>query len=299
MTQLRLERLADVPLSRVVAAWNECFSDYYVPIAMDVPSFAAAKLGNEDLHPELSFLAFADGREAPIGFLLNAVRTVDGERIAWNGGTAVHPDFRGRGVGAALLEKAMETYREQGVAAALLEAFVQNEGAQRLYRRFGYERFDTLHGMEAAGAVDFGLDSAEIPSGSTYRIERRPPSALEGLRFAPETPPWQTMRQSAKTGEALVAEDAAGRPVGYALRRRSPAATTLLQCAVDPALSDEAAAGATRRLLGAVFSGGDAAGSTRRRTVFAAPASQPALRAALASAGFEDKYALVHMRLRF
>jgi len=296
----RLERMADVPLSRVVDAWNDCFSDYYVPIAMDMTAFVAAKLASEDVHPERSFVVFAEGREAPVGFLLNAFRDVDGERFAWNGGTAVHPDYRGKGVGALLLAKAQETYREHGVDTALLEAFVQNEGAVRLYRRFGYETFDMLHGMAAEGAVDFG--ETEPRESAAFRVELRPASALDELRFAPSLTPWQTMRQSAKTGEALVAYGAAGRPVGCALRRRTPAATTLLQCAVDPALPEAEASAATRLLLRAVFAPGSeaaGAGAPVRRSVFAAPASQPALRAALAAAGFEDKYALVHMRLRF
>ncbi|HZG78928.1 MAG TPA: GNAT family N-acetyltransferase [Paenibacillus sp.] len=290
MLNLRFKPLADVPLSVAVAAWNECFADYYVPIALDVAAFAAVKLGGEDIHPELSSFAFAEGRDAPIGFVLNALRTIDGALVAWNGGTAVHPDYRGRGVGAALLERATSTYRAQGVRTALLEAFVQNEGAIRLYRRFGYETFDTVHGMEATGDVDFG--SAQ----SATRIEARPASAIDGLRFAPETPQWQTMRQSAKTGEALVLEDAGGRPVCYALRRRTSSATTLLQCAVDPALPAGDAADATRGLLRAVFEG-DSGADARRRVAYAVPASRPGLRAALASAGFADKYALAHMRL--
>jgi ribosomal protein S18 acetylase RimI-like enzyme len=296
MSTLRLKPLSDVPISVAVAAWNECFADYYVPISLNAAAFAAVKLGGEDIHPELSYLAFAEGRDAPIGFVLNALRTIDGESVAWNGGTAVHPDFRGRGVGAALLERATATYRAQGARTALLEAFVQNEGAIRLYRRFGYETFDTVHGMEAADGVDFGGEDAA----DRLRMEARPATALDGLRFAPETPQWQTMRQSAKTGDALVLEGADGRAVGYALRRRTPAATTLLQCAVDPALPADEAAAATRRLLRAVFAADAADGAEgRRRIAYAVPASQPGLRAALAAAGFADKYALAHMRLRF
>ncbi|MGH9881544.1 MAG: GNAT family N-acetyltransferase, partial [Pyrinomonadaceae bacterium] len=44
-----------------------------------------------------SFIAFVEGK--PVGFLLNGIRNNSGGKFAWNGGTAVVPAFRGKGVG--------------------------------------------------------------------------------------------------------------------------------------------------------------------------------------------------------
>jgi GNAT superfamily N-acetyltransferase len=42
--------------------------------------------------------------------VLNAVRDVDGIRIriAWNGGTAIAPAFRGQGIGRKMMERYLE-----------------------------------------------------------------------------------------------------------------------------------------------------------------------------------------------
>ncbi len=47
--------------------------------------------------------------------------------------------FRGRGVAAALLGEAERYAREQGVAALGVGVLAGNAGAERLYRRFGFE----------------------------------------------------------------------------------------------------------------------------------------------------------------
>ena len=51
---------------------------------------------------------------------------------------AVHPSFRGWGVGTALLERAEEAARSQGKATMALGVLGDNAGAIRLYERHGY-----------------------------------------------------------------------------------------------------------------------------------------------------------------
>lgn len=52
---------------------------------------------------------------------------------------AVHPQFRGQGVGRALLKFVLHAAVERGAAAALLEVRKSNLHAQALYRSFGFE----------------------------------------------------------------------------------------------------------------------------------------------------------------
>jgi RimJ/RimL family protein N-acetyltransferase len=52
-------------------------------------------------------------------------------------GILVHQDHRGSGVGSALLERALELARSK-YEVVFLTVFTVNEGAQRLYRRFGF-----------------------------------------------------------------------------------------------------------------------------------------------------------------
>ena len=52
---------------------------------------------------------------------------------------------RDRGLGAILMEQALDGFRRAGLRRAYLEVTVQNEAAVRLYRRLGFRRVRTLY----------------------------------------------------------------------------------------------------------------------------------------------------------
>jgi ribosomal-protein-alanine N-acetyltransferase len=52
---------------------------------------------------------------------------------------AVHPDYRGRGIGRKLLAVALREAIENGAVEAMLEVRANNLAAQALYRDFGFE----------------------------------------------------------------------------------------------------------------------------------------------------------------
>jgi len=52
---------------------------------------------------------------------------------------AVHPDWRGRGLGELLLLSLLEQARRRGAQTATLEVRLSNQTAQRLYHKYGFE----------------------------------------------------------------------------------------------------------------------------------------------------------------
>lgn len=52
----------------------------------------------------------------------------------------VHPEFQGRGVGSALLTRAMAGYLEQGIEFVSLNTQINNIASHRLYERFGFTK---------------------------------------------------------------------------------------------------------------------------------------------------------------
>jgi RimJ/RimL family protein N-acetyltransferase len=71
-------------------------------------------------------------------------------------GMMVHPAWRGRGVGSALMTKALEWARQTGVEKVALSVYPDNGAARALYRKFGFVEEGRLsgHSKKAVGYRD-------------------------------------------------------------------------------------------------------------------------------------------------
>jgi aminoglycoside 6'-N-acetyltransferase len=94
-------------------------------------------------------------------------------------GLSVAEDWRGRGVGTALMDAAETWARGHGASRMILDLAAANSGAKRLYRRLGYE----VHGLLMDKPLD-GAPAGERPARSTGR-EDVPTLAGEVVRLRP------------------------------------------------------------------------------------------------------------------
>jgi ribosomal protein S18 acetylase RimI-like enzyme len=240
---IEIRRLSSCSFDQAVKIWNEGFKGYFVDMTLSLDVYLS-RLVREGLSPEFSLVAFCDGR--PVGFLLNGFRENSGRTIAWNGGTGVSPEFRGRGVGKVLVKATLDLYDEFGVDVAMLEAISTNEPAIALYKQFGYEVVDRLISLRHEGGLPEHLFNRE--HSKSYVAERVAPHVVGSLEFYEELAPWQTHWQnvSRNQGAALIVSDASGVPVGYALSKKTYDAqgrTTeiaLYQCVAKPGVDAEA-----------------------------------------------------------
>ena len=69
-------------------------------------------------------------------------RCVVSERELGHAPEQVH---RGKGLGTALLRRALTGFCEVGLERAMLEVTAQNSGAVRLYQRLGFRRVKTVY----------------------------------------------------------------------------------------------------------------------------------------------------------
>lgn len=80
------------------------------------------------------------GKVAPDGLLRLGMEE---ERTGWISSAFVSEDARGKGIGTALINAAIEACRASGRRFVSLAVANKNEGAQRLYKKLGFEEFMT------------------------------------------------------------------------------------------------------------------------------------------------------------
>lgn len=93
-------------------------------------------------------------------------------------GLSVLPEWRGRGVGTALMDAAEAWAREHGAARMILDLAASNTGALRLYERLGYQ----THGVLMDKPLDGASATSRTPAPSR---EDLPTLAGELVRLRP------------------------------------------------------------------------------------------------------------------
>jgi ribosomal protein S18 acetylase RimI-like enzyme len=83
-----------------------------------------------------------------IGYLVRGpwLQLESAAHVAEVRGIAVAPDRQGEGIGARLLEAAIERAREEGIRKLVLRVLSSNPGARRLYERRGFVVEGTIRG---------------------------------------------------------------------------------------------------------------------------------------------------------
>lgn len=92
-----------------------------------------------------------------VGYVVADDVSNHGRRIGHVKDIAVAPSHRGRGIGATLLENALDVCRKRGIRSVKLEVRASNEPALSLYRRYGFIYRTTSAGYYADGEDAFVL----------------------------------------------------------------------------------------------------------------------------------------------
>ncbi len=155
---VRIRRIAPDQIDRLVAAQNEIFSDYVIPMRVTAQYF-------------LEFLRSVGGKISNVHVATDGAKivgyvnpVVDG-RESWVGGIGVIPDYRNKGIGARLMEVAEEFSKAEGAEEISLEYILGNDRAGRLYRRLGYKERRVY--LSAEGRPESFAGFGEMPEKAT------------------------------------------------------------------------------------------------------------------------------------
>ena len=87
-----------------------------------------------EANPEGIFVAEEDGE--PVGYV--TTRPDHETKIGWIPNLAVLPEHRRKGIGKALMDRALDYLKEKGMEMAKIETLEQNEVGKRFYPKVGF-----------------------------------------------------------------------------------------------------------------------------------------------------------------
>jgi ribosomal protein S18 acetylase RimI-like enzyme len=159
------------------------------------------------------------------GFIMTGAMA--GKPLAYNGGTGVLPQARGKGLGKKLYEFLFPIYKAQKFDACVLEVIDSNAPAIALYKGLGFAQTRLLRCF---------VQQAELPRfvNDSIHIALQPlPQWHEYLALSPFLPSWQNMGAAVQQSHDVVAEAYwGGQLSGYI--SFSPADGRISQIAVAP-----------------------------------------------------------------
>lgn len=131
-----IRTLEHCSMKTIQGSFSRAFSDYAVPFNPSVEQLQYM-LQRRGYNSKLSFGAFENGQL--ISFLLNGIGTWNGQRAAYDSGTGTVPEYRRKGLSAAVFEAALPQLRANNVTQYLLEVMADNTRAVELYLRTGFK----------------------------------------------------------------------------------------------------------------------------------------------------------------
>ncbi|OZM57202.1 hypothetical protein CIB95_06975 [Lottiidibacillus patelloidae] len=190
------KKLIDCSLHDVINAWNRGFEGYAVNVQMNIKQFLH-RMTAEELCPERSLIAY--DKQNPVGILLNGFRNMEDKVVAWNGGTAIAPEYRGKKIGSELVEQSLALYKDEGVHLATLEAIKGNTNAIKTYEKFGYKTVDMLQFYQHKGQQLLDKPQNEF----NFSLSENPSAYAKSINYYNTDTAWQTQVDSIKDGRVI------------------------------------------------------------------------------------------------
>lgn len=132
---MQIRFLVPTDTEQLLVAINAAFIDYIVPFQLNAEQLHR-KIFVENVRLDYSIGVFEG--ERIVGFIMHAVRELDGELVIYNAGTGVLPDYRGKDLVGKMYDYSLHFFKEKEVEQLLLEVIEGNFSAIRAYEKKGF-----------------------------------------------------------------------------------------------------------------------------------------------------------------
>ena len=119
----------------IMECFLSAFDGYFVKMPTDY-DYYRKRWKVAKVRFDLSFGMFDNDRL--VGFIIHAIDERDGVRIAFNTGTGVIPEYRGKKIIKTIYDYAIPVLIKSGITKCILEVITENERAIKSYKSIGF-----------------------------------------------------------------------------------------------------------------------------------------------------------------
>jgi len=156
-----VRHLGQTDFTTIMVCFLSAFENYFVKMPTDHDYYKQRwKAAKVDFN--LSYGMF-DGDQL-VGFIINAIDDRHGDKVAYNTGTGVIPEYRGKKIVKSIYDHAIPDLKSNGITKCSLEVIVENDKAVKAYKRIGFEICKTFNCFAGElSASDSPVQIKEIP----------------------------------------------------------------------------------------------------------------------------------------
>lgn len=133
---MEVRTLTDTPFEVLMDCFLSAFQNYFVKMPTD-HNFYRERWKAAGVKYNLSYGMF-DGDKL-VGFIINAIDERQGHLTAYNSGTGVIPEYRGKRIVKDIYDYAIPSLMKNGVTKCQLEVITENEKAIKSYEGTGFK----------------------------------------------------------------------------------------------------------------------------------------------------------------
>ena len=184
-----VRHLGDSDFKTIMECFLSAFENYFVKMPTD-HNFYKERWKAAGVNFNMSYGMFDNDKL--VGFIINAIDERQGELTAYNSGTGVIPEYRGKRIVKAIYDFAIPDLIQNGITKCLLEVITENVKAIKSYEGIGFKickHYKCYGGMlsvetqnnYALKEVDFdAIDWSELSNQELYSWDNQSESLEKG-----------------------------------------------------------------------------------------------------------------------
>lgn len=133
---MKVRNLSNLCFSNIIDCFLLAFEHYFVQMPSD-SNYYKERWKAAKVNFEYSYGMF--DHDQLVGFIIHAIDKRSGYLTAYNTGTGVIPEYRGKGIVNSIYKYALQDLIHNGFEKSKLEVITKNEVAIRTYKKIGFE----------------------------------------------------------------------------------------------------------------------------------------------------------------